>query len=485
MGFFSKRRKKARAKRGYAAADSGRLFADWTTTNRTADAELRTSLKKMRARSRELERNNDYIRRYFGLLKNNVVGASGIVLQARMQNDAGKQDEADNSRLEAAWKDWGRRGTCTIDGRHSLVSLQKLVISSQARDGEVLIRHVRGRAAGNAYGYAVQVLEADLLDEDYSDDARNGNRIVMSVEINAANRPVAYHLLAEHPGEDSHFAQGRHRIRVPASEIEHIYDAERATQTRGIPWAVTAMTRLQQLGGYEEAELVAARIAACKMGFFTSPDGDGYDGDGEDGDGNLITEASPGTFEQLPSGTEMSSFDPQHPTSQFEAFERAILRGIASGLGVSYNALANDLTSVNYSSIRQGALEDRDAYRLLQGALVEQLLDPIYRAWLDMVIVTDLLPMPPRRYDKALAVQWQPRGWSWVDPQKEIKAQIDAINAGLRSRTDALAETGRDITDTFQSLAAEQQLAESLGLQLGEANGRDNQTQNTDQTGDD
>jgi capsid protein len=123
------------------------------------------------------------------------------------------------------------------------------------------------------------------------------------------------------------------------------------------------MTQLKQLNGYLEAELVASRTSASKMGFFTSPDGEGFTGDGEaqvGNDRNMNVEA--GSFVQLPNGVDFKAFDPNHPTSQFESFIKSVLRQIASGLNIPYNELANDLEGVSYSSLRQSVLEASEYY---------------------------------------------------------------------------------------------------------------------------
>ncbi len=118
------------------------------------------------------------------------------------------------------------------------------------------------------------------------------------------------------------------------------------------------------------------------MGFYTSPDGDQYTGDDSDSAGNLVSDVEPGSFEQLPAGMGFESFDPQHPTTAFDAFVRAALRGASAGLNVSYHTLANDLERVNFSSIRSGVLEEREQWRVLQGWYVEQFCDRVFRRWL-------------------------------------------------------------------------------------------------------
>ena len=90
----------------------------------------------------------------------------------------------------------------------------------------------------------------------------------------------------------------------------------------------------------------------------------------------------------------------QHPTSAFEPFTTSVLRSIASGLGISYHALSNNLTSVNYSSIRQGALEDRSMYQLYQQFVIEHFINPIFKSWLEMAISTDYINLPIAKYDK-------------------------------------------------------------------------------------
>lgn len=74
---------KAIQRRSYQAANTGRLFADFTSSNRSADSELRTDLVLMRNRSRELARNDVYVKRYLALLKTNVVGDQGMTLQVK------------------------------------------------------------------------------------------------------------------------------------------------------------------------------------------------------------------------------------------------------------------------------------------------------------------------------------------------------------------------------------------------------------------
>jgi lambda family phage portal protein len=285
--------------------------------------------------------------------------------------------------------------------------------------------------------------------------------------VTPEGRPVAYYVKTRHPDDYQTGAAAPVREqRIPAERMIHAFRQDRIGQTRGTPWTTTAMTRLKMLGGYEESELVAARISASKMGFFTSEAGDDYQGNGEDGDGTIRMELQPGTFEQLPAGVEFKPFDPQHPSTAFRDFEKAMLRGIASGLGVSYTSLANDLEAVSYSSIRQGLLEERDFWRTVQFWMIEHFCQPVYERWLRQALDAGVLNLPAAKYFKFRSTQWVPRGWQWVDPRNEAEAQITAINAGLMTRTQALAERGLDIEDVLRERQAEDEMIAEFDINL-------------------
>jgi lambda family phage portal protein len=461
--------------RAFAAATQDRLTASFQGSSLSPDEALRRDLRKLRARSRQLCMDNDYAKKFLAMLQANVVGVNGIRLQAKTTWPDGEVDEDDNKVIESAFADWATPDNCTVTGRLSFRDAQRLFISTVARDGEVLVRHAADNGRLFRHGYAIQIIEADHLDENYNVQLRNGNRIVMGVEINGFGKPVAYHLFTRHPGENAYLWGGKHYERVPANQINHCFLCERPGQNRGVPWMHTAIRRLNMLGGYEEAELVAARIGASKMGFYTSPDGAAHatvdsmaDTGTEYDDRDLIEEAEPGVFHELPEGMGFTAFDPQHPTAAFADFTKAVLRGAASGLNVAYNTLANDLEGVNFSSIRSGVLEEREQWRVLQGWVIEQFCVPVYRHWLASALLTQALPLPAGKIDKFKSVIWQPRGWDWVDPLKDESANEKGLANGTKTRAEILAAKGKDLRETFEQLRYEQQLAAEYGININQ-----------------
>lgn len=456
---FKQRKKTNKKHRHYKAAQSNNLFADWIGGSSNADSNIKFNLRKIRDRCREQARNNDYAKRYLQLLVTNVVGQNGIRMQSKARNDDGNLDTIGNQVLENEWKKWCRIGNCTIDGKMSFVDAQKLFIETLARDGEVLIRHITTNNPLDPY--KIQFLDADYLDEEENKTLNNGQEIIMGVKLDKYGKPITYYLFKEHPHNKGFGNYDRSHIEVPAQDIIHAFQADRPEQTRGLPFMTTALSRMKMLDGYEEAELVAARVGASKMGFFTSPAGDGYTGEDTDDDYTPVMNAEAGTFEQLPDGMDFKTFDPQHPSSGFDGFHKSILRGIASGLGISYVSLANNLEGVNYSSIRQGTLEERDNYRILQRFMIDHFIQPVFDKWLlqTMSFKSDFM-LPPDKYNKfADNAIFVPRSWGWIDPVKEVKANIDGLNAGVVTMQDVQANYGRDVEELFEQHSREEEIA--------------------------
>jgi len=451
-------------KRSYQAANTSRLFSDFKESERSADSELYPVISRIRARSRDLARNNEYTKRYLTLLKTNVVGEKGFGLQVKATNTTGDLDQIGNQAIENAFKSWGRKGGCTVDGKMSWVDAQKMVIEGLARDGEVFI--IKHRNASFKDSFALEFIEPDQVDEEKSETLKNGNQVRMGVELDRFRRPVAYHLLTYHPGDYDFTSQTRSpkHIRVPADRVIHIYMPTRAGQTRGEPWTASAISALKQLDGFREASIVAARMGASKMGFFTSPTGDGFVADDLDGNVPIIS-AEPGTFHQLPTGIDFKTFDPAYPNNEFDVFHKSVLKGIASALNVSYTSLANDLEATSYSSIRQGALEERDHYKNLQGFMIDHFVRPVFESWLESAMEMGTFGIPLRQYQKfADAAEFRGRAWSWVDPQKEMNAAINGMKAGILSLQDVASQYGKDTEELLAQIQRDKALMDQFGV---------------------
>jgi lambda family phage portal protein len=261
--------------RAYAAAQNNRLTSDWISQATSADSEIRGSIRMLRNRARQLVRDSDFAKAALRAVKNNVVG-TGIKMQAqvRMQR-GGRLAEEVNANIEEEFKRWGSAKRCHVGGKLSWYDIQRLCVTSMLESGEVFVRIVRQSFGNSKVPMALELIESDLLDDDYNAIEKNGNEIRMGVEIDKWGRPVAYHFFDYHPGDyQFSYAQKavKRRIRIPAEDVIHLYLIDRPGQTRGVSAFATAIMRLRNLSGYEESEIVAARASSSMMAFVRTPD---------------------------------------------------------------------------------------------------------------------------------------------------------------------------------------------------------------------
>ena len=438
-----------------AGASLGRSTADWVLSDMTVDQKIRQDLGTLRRRSRDLAENNGYFKRYLNMVRGNVTGPRGIQLDINLRT-AGERDRAASQRVVDAWAAWGRLGVPTMDGGFEMVGLQNLLLTTMITDGDLLIRE---RAVDNGFGYALQIIEGDYLDHQLNKSLGRGRNIRLGVELDVNRRPIAYHL-REPTWSDVVYPQvsrSAYQV-VPAREIIHLYARGRVSATRGIPWINAALIELRHMGGYRDAAIIAARMGAAKMGFITQKlDDDGPVGP-RDSEGNVTDEVAPGELHTLPPGYDFKEFDPGYPTDQFDPFTKAMLRGNAAALNVSYASLSSDLEGVTFSSLRAGVIDERDAWRGLQAWFAAHALQPIYERWLlSALLAGAIVGFRVSDYERILAAtSWKPRGWAWIEPLKEEKANEQGIANGTRTRRDIALERGQDWQDTMDQQREEQ-----------------------------
>ena len=274
---------------------------------------------------------------------------------------------------------------------------------------------------------------------------------------------------------------------VEAKNMLHGFIKEQVAQARGLPLGQTAAQTLYMIGKYAEAALQNARVGASKVGFLKqsemTPEPLTYrmDEDGEavlDADGNMIPESAidkseidltPGSMNMLPPGFDLSDWSPEYPRNEFENYMRTMLQFAAMGFAVPYADLSGDLSNVNYSSIRQGALEVRENYKMLQGILVNKFLDPLFKRWLIASIMkgrilvngTPLMIENINMYCKAV---WTPKRWAWIDPKSEATANQTAVKTGLKAPSQIIKEMGGDPEEVWETIKTDMDTMKAKGI---------------------
>ena len=455
--------------RMFTGAQKGRLTSNWVASAASADAELKGAIKLLRQRSRDLVRNNPHAKNAVRTICSNVIGPNGIKLQSQIRKQrGGKLDQRVNEIIEMAWREWGHYDSCHTAGRLCFQDIERLCLKSLVESGEVFIRIVKKPFGKSKVPLALEVLEADQLDDDYTGPSTvKNNRWRMGVELDEWFRPITYAFLTEHPGDTPFPIQDKMRrhMLLPADEVIHLYISERPGQTRGVPMMATAIQPLHHLAGFQESSVIRARASSALMGFITSPEGE-LDPGGEVYEGDRVTEFSPGMFHYLGQGQQVNIPDMDSPSGEFEPFMRSMLRSMASGIGVSYESLSRDYSTSNYSSSRLALIEDRAQFRTLQNYLIENFHSRVFETFLDMAVLSGALNLPtfdaePERYRR---VKWIPRSFDWVDPLKECQANKEAVKAGFKTQAQVLMEQGYDLEEVLNARKSEVEQAKELGL---------------------
>lgn len=443
----------------------------WSGTPLSPDQYITQKLPILVARSREQWSNNDYMRSFVRIACQNIVGPNGVTMQSKAEKPRGGLDIEACAAIEADWRDWCLKQNCDVTGKKSWRALQKLAVATAARDGEFLFRKIYGENAG-AHGFALQVLDPQRLAIWYDNirHGKDGSFIKHGIEFNAYGKPIAFHFSSTDEG-DAYFymMNGRGFVRVAAEEIIHGFEPDMVGQKRGIPWASSSLFRLHHLAGAEDASVQNARAGASKLGFIEYDEGFGPDVD-DDCDVAGTIDMTPLSIHELPQGAHFKEFAPQYPSGEFAPFAKHTLRGAAAGMGVLYNTLASDLEGVNFSSIRQGTLDEREHWKEKQVWLIEELCAPVFDAWLRYRLLTGGLktksgrPLPPERYAAYAVVVWQARRWQWIDPRADVESALDSIKGGLTSFSQVIRDQGRDPDEVFKEWAADIAKMKAAGI---------------------
>jgi len=451
---------KGRAQQRYKAAQQTDQAADrFIGGSRSVDANLRSELVKVREASRNAGDDIGYVRRYFSMVQTHVVGENGLRLQANVKDAKGKLDTEANKILENEFLEWGELGSAEIGGRMSWIGAQELTAKTCAQDGDMLMRYHFDKS--NRYGFSIELIEADLLDVSLNQKLRNGNRIVMGVELDRFNRRVAFHLLTAHPGDDSWTFGGRRYQRVSADEMDLLYPVWRPGQNRGIPWAHASLMEMYQINGMRDSQLVQARVAAANMGFYERDPELAVDEDEFDDEGELLQELDGGQMSVVPDGYKINQTSFQAPQSS--DFQKDALRGSASGMDVNYNVLGNDYEGVSFSSLRQAILEDRDAWKRKQRWLIEQQGSPVFKRWTKQALLKGALPgLRASDAHRLSKHKMYGRRWAWVDPLKDEQAAGEALGNLTTSPMHILRDKGLDATDVIEGWQQFGEMAEPI-----------------------
>jgi lambda family phage portal protein len=443
--------------RMYSLGRPGRLTSGFGTQTTSEDTELISSLRVARNRSRELVRDAAYAKRAKVIIQNNIIG-SGVGMQAKVKTTRDEFNETVNDEIEEVWEEWSYAEACHTGRSLHFCDLELQAVGQVFEAGEIFIRMWPMRIGASKVPLALELIEPERIADDVGPiTASTTANVKLGIEVDRFGAPVNYLIRELHPGDPRVMGTATDRVeRVPASDIIHLRSIDRWPQTRAMPWMHASGRKFQDMDGLTEAEITAARGAACYMGFIESPGGESEFGSKQE-DGSLTTEIEPALLARLRAGEKFNFASPNRPNQHLDPFMRMMLREVAAGTGVSYESLSRDYSQSNYSSSRLALLDDRDLWRVLQMWFIRSVRQRVHKFWLQQaVLARAITSIPVEAYalnrSKYEAVRFKPRGWSWVDPTKEVEAAEKSIRNGFTTVSAVIASVGdgRDLEDVMK-----------------------------------
>ena len=446
---------------GFEAAEASRRLRHFHPSRAHLNTLIAAAGADITARARWLTRNNGYASNVIESWAGNVVG-NGIKPSSLIADSALK------AAVQRAWLDW--TDDSDAEGFTDFYGQQRRAAREVFIAGEVFLRfRPRRREDGLVVPLQIQMLPSEMLPLHRTEQAAAGNVVRQGIEFDRIGRRVAYHFLRRHPGDLTDPGLTGETVRVPASEVIHVVDPVEAGQLRGISRFAPGIVKLFLLDQYDDAELDRKKVAAMHALFITTPaPAEPFDvAEREGADGERTMDLQPGQVVMLEPGEEIQASAPADVGQTYEPFQYRTLLQVSAALGVPYAYLSNDMLKANYSNSRLVLLEFRRRVEAYQHAvMVWQVCRRVWARWMDVAVLTGALAIPDyeRRRRGYLGCAWLPPRWDWVDPLKDARAEIEQIAAGLKSRTQALAERGYDAEQVDAEIAADREREQRLGL---------------------
>lgn len=437
----------------YESADtSDRLRGEkWLTSKLSSNDQLTAELETLIDRSLDLYRNDCYAASAINGRVDNVIG-SGIRPQCRVQAERGiiTPGEAEKFRIESEWlwQQWARQ--------ERFYEKQRQLERCNGLYGESWLHMSDDDNPEKAVSLSVHVISPQRIPLSSYGPSTPGVRRRLGIRLDAKNNPISAYVRESLPNDSHQYDQAEKEVEL--TDLLHNYEECFPGQLRGAPWLAPAMGRLKDLKDFVHANLVAEQVAACYSAFVTGVTDPLLLAEGARVRSNL-EDLSPATIQYLSDGEGVQFSDPARPGSTLAPYVEWSLHGVAAALRYPYELLSKQFTN-NFSGGRLALIDGRITFKVWQSSSISSQYTPVWERFIDRAVTLGALKVDPVKYEENRAAflqhAWIPPGWPWVDPEKEVAADILAIGAGLQTQTESLAARGRDFDETLAQTEREQ-----------------------------
>ncbi len=465
----------------YSGASSGRPNGSWIGTDNSADSDLIPELDTLRERSRDMVRNDPIASAVIESMTLGDIG-TGLRPQSRLNADilGIEPDEAEiiQREQEHAWSNWIPYADASQIS--DFYELQTLTDRQVLENGEAIFLIRRYQDGRGKYKIYLQAIEGDRMSTP-SDLAINKNMDIRGgVQYGKRNQPIKYWIRKAHPGSSGKFytAKAEEYISVDPYDkfgnpnILHLYFVKRPGQSRGIPFLTPILMLMKDYGEYREAEIVAKRVRSCFALLIRATDPIAAARGGAtstNADGQRIQEIEPGMVKYLGPGEDVTTVEPDKQSDKSYEFMERMQREAFAALGMPYEVMAKDFSGTTYTSGRMALLEAWRYFTVRQEWYNVKLNRPVWnmvqeQAYLEGDLSIDNFYEKREEWTRTI---WVPQGRKWVDPLKEVNAQIKANNNYLGTIDDSQKSQGKNYEDAIVQRVREKKLIQTEEKKAG------------------
>lgn len=449
----------------YKGASQEDTRSSWNPSAMSPDDTVLGELDRLVARQRDLVRNSPWARALYEQMRSYVCGSQPWSVQPAARPEI----LARFGITEQQAQEWVTRCDELFEEAAADTGLDR----QQCCDLWELMRRAYGLRldfdglarihvdASSPAGVSVSLIEGDLVRT--PPDKTNDPLVRFGVRHDKrTGEPWAFYVADRYPlslgygGQAAKFEFVKRYDQLGRQQIIHLMRPDRVGQSRGLPWLHAVLGELDDLSAFAEAELMAARVSAC-IGLIVQSDSPLA----RDSKGAEKLKLKPGAHLRVPTGTQVTAFNPTRPSNSFEPFVRWRQRDVAASLGFSATLATRDFERANYSVSRTILFDAKRTFEAEQRWLASTFLRPIYRRFIEQAWLDGKLPPLPL-YDgeretqitsELLRCAFTPPPYGFVDPLTEVDAIGKALAYRLIDYKDAIGQLGKDASLVHRNLA--------------------------------
>ena len=314
----------------------GRRAGDMPYTNWWRDQRvLRPYLQTIRARAKWLCQNNRHASTAARDVPSDLVGTG---LHPTLPDAP-----------QLAWRRWStKRRRIHASRKLAWKGLQWMISRSVMVTGEafiVLRRLPMSQRERNVIPIRVEIFDGDGLSDASGQGVLRGSTVIDGQELAPNGNTRAWHFRVRG-------ALQERTVRVPASDVIHVFDGMDPETTRGFSWFSPVILDINELRGYQDSTAVkqhlASKITLLSTDAESAPPGTGT--------GGRIEDLEPGAEIFVPPGRDVKAFEAPL-VREYKDFV-AVNRGeIAVCLGTTPEALSGDYSGMSWTTARASYLK--------------------------------------------------------------------------------------------------------------------------------